>query len=134
MPAVAKNTSDSEHAAGVLILIACVICFAPGCEMKGTEEQKKQGAPQGSQAMENPIPMASDIAMLQQEKDARNAAQQKLDSHIVLALKQSRHEPPFDKATALQPDLAIRPDLGFTPVQRIGSGCFTGDDPRDGRG
>lgn len=53
---------------------------------------------------------ASDIARLQQEKSVRTAAQQKLDSNIVLALKKSRREPPFDQPTAVQPSLTIRPD------------------------
>ena len=33
------------------------------------------------------------------EKEARTEAQKKLDSHIVLAIKKSRGEPPFDKPT-----------------------------------
>lgn len=44
------------------------------------------------------------------EKASRTAAQKKLDSHIVLAIKKSRGEPPFDKPTQLDPDLAIEPD------------------------
>src|SRR5205823_11192344 len=32
----------------------------------------------------------------------------KLDSQIVLALKQNRGEPPFDKPTSLQPDIPMR--------------------------
>ena len=32
----------------------------------------------------------------------------KLDAQIVLALKQSRGEPPFDKPTSLQPDIPMR--------------------------
>ena len=33
---------------------------------------------------------------------------QKLDAQIVLALKQSRGQPPFDKPTSLQPDIPIK--------------------------
>ena len=44
------------------------------------------------------------------EKESRTAAQKKLDSHIVLALKKSRREPPSDKPTSLDPDLAIEAD------------------------
>ena len=44
------------------------------------------------------------------EKEARTEAQKKLDSHIVLAIKKSRGEPPFDKPTRLDPDLAIEAD------------------------
>jgi hypothetical protein len=32
----------------------------------------------------------------------------KLDAQILLALKQSRGQPPFDKATALQPDIPVK--------------------------
>jgi hypothetical protein len=32
----------------------------------------------------------------------------KLDDQIVLALKQSRGQPPFDKPTALQPDIPVK--------------------------
>lgn len=46
----------------------------------------------------------------QNEKESRTAAQKKLDSHLVLALKKSRSEPPFDKPTSLDPDLVIEPD------------------------
>lgn len=35
-------------------------------------------------------------------------AGQKLDEQIVLALKQSRGQPPFDKATSVRPDIPIR--------------------------
>lgn len=41
---------------------------------------------------------------------ALSPAQRKLDSHIVLALRKSRGEPPFDKPTTLDPGLAIEPD------------------------
>lgn len=47
--------------------------------------------------------------MLPSEKSVREAAFAKLDSNIVLALKQGRGEPPFDRATTLQPSLTIRP-------------------------
>ena len=57
------------------------------------------GTPAPSQAQNN-----------DKDEAARTAAQTKLDSQIVLALKKSRGEPPFDKVTKLQPDLAIRPD------------------------
>ncbi len=50
------------------------------------------------------------IATLDQEKESRTAAQKKLDSHIVLAVKKSRGEPPFDKPTRLDPDLPIEAD------------------------
>lgn len=44
------------------------------------------------------------------DEDQRKAAQKKLDSHIVMALKKSRKEPPFDKATTYDPDLKIEAD------------------------
>jgi hypothetical protein len=50
------------------------------------------------------------IAELEQEKASRTLAQQKLDSHIVLALKKIRGEPPFDKPTKLDPDLRVEQD------------------------
>ena len=50
------------------------------------------------------------IATLENEKENRTAAQQKLDSDLVLALKQHRHEPPFDQAGAVEPSLTIEPD------------------------
>lgn len=53
---------------------------------------------------------ASGVAEASQEKASRTAAQLKLDSHLVLALKKSRGEPPFDKPTMLDPDLAIAAD------------------------
>lgn len=40
----------------------------------------------------------------------RSAARQKLDSHIVMALKKIRKEPPFDKPTTFDPDLKIEAD------------------------
>ena len=46
----------------------------------------------------------------EQDRGARSAARTKLDSHIVLALKKSRGEPPFDKPTRLDPDLVIEAD------------------------
>ena len=46
-------------------------------------------------------------AMPQGEKESRTPAQQKLDSHLVMALKKSRGEPPFDKPTTFDPDLAV---------------------------
>jgi hypothetical protein len=56
------------------------------------------------------VASATDITTPQKEKEWRTAAQAKLDSHIVLALKKSRGEPPFDKPTRLDPDLTIEPD------------------------
>ena len=47
---------------------------------------------------------------MEQEKDSRSAVQQKLDSNLVLAIKQARHEPPFDRATDLEPSITIQPD------------------------
>ncbi len=41
------------------------------------------------------------------EKNSRAAASLKLDSHLVMALKKSRGEPPFDKPTTFDPDLAV---------------------------
>ena len=53
---------------------------------------------------------ATGMANPMNEKESRTAAQVKLDSHLVLALKKSRNEPPFDQPTRLDPDLAIEAD------------------------
>jgi hypothetical protein len=42
------------------------------------------------------------------EESIPAATLEKLDAQIVLALKQIRGEPPFDKPTSLQPDIPIR--------------------------
>jgi hypothetical protein len=39
---------------------------------------------------------------------AGDESSKKLDAQIVLALKQSRGQPPFDKPTSLQPDIPIK--------------------------
>jgi hypothetical protein len=54
--------------------------------------------------------LQKDAANPMSEKESRTAAQRKLDSHIVLALKKSRGEPPFDRPTSLDPDLKIAAD------------------------
>lgn len=53
---------------------------------------------------------ADEKGSLLNEKESRTAAQKKLDSHLVLALKKSRSEPPFDKPTSLDTDLVIEAD------------------------
>lgn len=68
-------------------------CCAAGCDDKPGAQARPAG---------NPNPM--------NEKESRTAAQRKLDSHIVLALKKSRGEAPFDKPTSLDPDLAVEAD------------------------
>lgn len=54
--------------------------------------------------------VAAQMAALAKEKASRTAAQKKLDSHIVLAIKKSRKEAPFDKYPELPADLAVQPD------------------------
>jgi hypothetical protein len=78
--------------------------------MEGAGEPKKTDDARIGPSMENPPLTASGIATLEQEKATRSAAQQKLDSNIVLALRQSRGEPPFDRTVALQPALPVRQD------------------------
>ena len=48
-------------------------------------------------------------------------ASSKLDAQIVLALKQSRGQPPFDKPTLLQPDIPIKDNAGRVLVDIAGS-------------
>ena len=64
----------------------------------------------GQQFGATSAPTAADTAMPPDEKAARTGAQQKLDARIVLALRQSRGQPPFDQPTAMQPGLEIGPD------------------------
>jgi hypothetical protein len=71
-----------------------------GCDAKDVTQVDKPGAQAPQAGNSNPM----------NEKESRTAAQKKLDSHIVLALKKSRSEPPFDKPTQLDPDLAIEAD------------------------
>jgi hypothetical protein len=52
----------------------------------------------------------AEIDASQQEKATRTAAQAKLDSQIVLALRRERGEAPFDRPTALQPSLTFEAD------------------------
>jgi hypothetical protein len=51
-----------------------------------------------------------EIAGLEHEKASRTAAQQKLDSQIVLALKKMRGEAPFDHPSKLEPSVTVNPD------------------------
>ena len=80
-----------------LILTFCAACCASGCDAREADKPGAQAPPAG-----NPNPMT--------EKESRTAAQRKLDSHIVLALKKSRGEAPFDQPTSLDPDLAVEAD------------------------
>lgn len=77
-----------------------VACCTLGCEAKKapTSEQAKADVP------------SNGISESIKEKESRTAAQKKLDSHIVMALKKSRNEPPFDKPAAFDPDLKIEED------------------------
>ena len=76
-----------------LVLSLWTACGTSGCDAKDATQ---------ADTAEN-----SEIV---KEKESRTAAQKKLDSHIVLALKKSRGEPPFDKPTQLEPDLLIEAD------------------------
>ncbi len=91
------NTSSRLFA---LALPLWAACCALGCEAKKAppSDQPKADAP------------STGISEIMKEKESRTAAQKKLDSHIVMALKKSRGEPPFDKPTSLDPDLVIQPD------------------------
>jgi hypothetical protein len=76
-----------------------VLCAA-GCDAKEAPQVDKPGARPPQAGNSNPM----------NEKESRTAAQMKLDSHIVLALKKSRGEPPYDKPTSLDPNLVIEAD------------------------
>jgi hypothetical protein len=54
----------------------------------------------------------NDLVLLRtNDKESLHAATlKKLDAQIVLALKKSRREPPFDKPTSLQPDIPFQHD------------------------
>lgn len=55
-------------------------------------------------------PAAEQIKALAEEKASRTPAQKKMDSRLVLALKKSRSEPPFDRHPDLPAGLDVRPD------------------------
>jgi len=93
-----------------LILFFCTTGFLEGCAKKDPGEQVNADSTRQDLAMNNASIKAADVTELVAEKNARNAAQLKLDSNLVLALKKIQKEPPFDKLTALQPSLKIRPD------------------------
>ena len=105
-----RNRAGIAPAAGGLALRLCVPCLVLGCAVESMGEPNKPDDARIDPPMENPSLTASGIATLEQEKATRSAAQQKLDSNIVLALRQSRGEPPFDQPSALQPALTLRPD------------------------
>src|SRR4029079_4692811 len=83
--------------------------FIGGCE-------KKEPLTSASPKEEVPSPQASpspSIAGVAPEKKIEketppSPALKKLYSQLMLALKQSRGEPPFDKPTSLQPDIPAR--------------------------
>lgn len=81
-----NSMSFNAHPFAVLFPVWAACC-ALGCEDKkpSPSDQPKAGTP---------LPEISEIV---KEKESRTAAQKKLDSHVVLALKKSRGEPPFDK-------------------------------------
>lgn len=83
-----------------IVLPIWTACHVSGCDATDVSQADKPGAQ--SPPTGNPEPM--------NEKESRTAAQRKLDSHIVLALKKSRGEPPYDKPTSLDPDLVIEAD------------------------
>ena len=73
----------------------------------GTNEEAPSGFP--------------NIAQLAKEKESpATSTQSKLDSQIVLALKQSRGEAPFDRRTALEPGISItQPDIPIKDGPRV---------------
>lgn len=64
----------------------------------------------------------NDLVLLWTAEESLPAAiLKKLDSQIVLALKQNRRQAPFDKPTSLQPDIPIRDATGRVLVDMEGS-------------
>lgn len=63
------------------------------------------GASSCGRTEENPAPgMNTQPAS---RKEVSPEVRQKLDSHLVMALKKQRGEPPFDRPTSFDPDLAV---------------------------
>lgn len=85
-------------------------CSVDAVEEKKVERSKKEQSVKVGTPAEISHSVVAGMADLQKEKAVRTASQKKLDSHIVLALKKSRGEPPFDKPTTLDPDLVIQAD------------------------
>ena len=97
-----------------IMLLLMGICAVRGADEKTAEAKTvnpvdKNGTVKGKPGALSPA-VAADIAALAREKASRTGAQRKLDSHIVLALKKSRGEPPFDQHPGLPVDLTIQPD------------------------
>lgn len=86
----------------VILLVGLVfngMAEPPPAEGNGSNRSK---TPKGGSSA-----AAAEIADLEREKAARTKAQDKLDSQIVLALKKSRGEPPFDRPTQLQVQVPV---------------------------
>ena len=80
-----------------------------GCEEKTPVSafKPKEEAPFALRS-QPPAPETAEVA--KEEPPSHAPAEAKLDSHIVLALKKSRGQPPFDRPTQLDPDLVIEAD------------------------
>ena len=87
--------------------IAAAALFGTSLHAAGTNEEAPSGFP--------------NIAQLANEKELpATSTQSKLDSQIVLALKQSRGEAPFDGRTALEPGIPItQPDIPIKDGPRV---------------
>ena len=90
----------------VLILPASAIFVIAGCEEKTpvTALKPKKEAPSALPS-QPPAPNTAEVA---KENASPSPGLKKIDSQILLALKQVRGEPPFDKPAAFEPDIPVR--------------------------
>ena len=91
-------------------LLAGLSCSLISCGEKPAIRSGKEQVTQAGKSDERSAAAREAIGELAREKAARTPAQKKLDSQIVLALKKSRKEPPFDKPTTFEPGLTVAPD------------------------
>ena len=108
-----EQTIDRPHArsascriAAITILLSC-LGVAPSC-MKNADVKATTSSPPRTEA--SPATAAMPAANVASEKNLRTPAQRKLDSNLVLAIKRTRHEAPFDRPIALEPSVKVRAD------------------------
>lgn len=85
--------------------ITGLLCCLAACDRDSVGKAQRDPAPNGMYTSSQSARVA-----LVDEKEARTPVQRKLDSHLVLALKRSRHEAPFDRPNPPDPDLAFEAD------------------------
>ncbi len=95
---------------GEMFFILMMTAGMAGCEERGARPLNEANGESSGAVKEARESVQSEIAALAGEQAVRTPAQRKLDSQIVLALKKSRKEPPFDKTTSLKPGLLVQAD------------------------